>query len=605
MNSIWNDNIALFCGRFPALAQAHGITPQSAEPAGIPSVEFLAAKNGQMTAREDGRWWHSQYDPGREADQAVANAKKSGGYACAFFSCGLGYAPVAYARQFPHDTIIIVEPDAAYFFAALRQVDWSPVFSAPNVVIALQAAADDVVALIERAGGFAHTAIVANNNHLRHAADYYAGLVSAIDRAKQKSQVNTNTLEKFSVLWMRNSCRNLHYLGELDGVARYERTCPPSLGALVLAAGPTLADVLPYLAELKKRLLVICTDTALRACLRAGVEPDFIVLVDPQYYAARHIAGLSSPSSVLITESAAYPPVFRFPCKEIVLCSSLFPLGAYFERQLGGKGALAAGGSVSTTAWDFARLCGATDIYVAGLDLGYPGLQTHIRGSTAEERICTVATRVAPVETRALASLFGANMTMARDYDGNPLLTDERMQLFGWWFEQRARSCPQVRTFSLSARSLAVPTISVADVRTVLRLPEQSAARAQFFSAAARSAPGDMVAFTRVYDGLAAGFDALSRLAEKGIAVADQALDDRRNCGAYLRELERIDADILHAECKDVAALVFPTERRLNEIFAAAGLSSDPVIASFQRSKIIYQLLQKSIGDYRQCLRNA
>lgn len=605
MNSIWNDNIALFCARFPALAQAHGITPQSAEPAGIPSVECMAAKNGQLTARENGKWWHSQYDPGREADQAVANAKKGGGDACVFLSCGLGYAPLAAAKRFPHDTIIIVEPDAAYFFAALCQVDWSPVFSARNVVLALQAGADAVVALIERAGGFARTAIVANNNLLFHAADYYAGLISAIDHAKQKSQVNTNTLEKFSALWMRNSCRNLHYLGELDGVSRYERACPPALGALVLAAGPTLADVLPYLAELKKRLLVICTDTALRACLRAGVEPDVIVLVDPQYYAARHIAGLSSPSSVLITESAAYPSVFRFPCREIVLCSSLFPLGNYLERRIGGKGELAAGGSVSTTAWDFARLCGATDIYVAGLDLGYPGLQTHIRGSTAEEHICTVATRVAPVETRGLASLFGANMTMARDYDGNPLLTDDRMQLFGWWFEQRARACPQVRTFSLSARSLAVPGISVADVQAVLRLPEQPSARAQFFAAETRSVPKDAVAFARVCDELAAGFDALYRLAKKGIALADKALGDRRNCGAYLHELSRIDADILRAECKDIAALVFPTERKLNEIFAAAGLSSDSVTASLQRSKIIYQLLQKSIGDYQTCLRHA
>ncbi|MCH5288797.1 MAG: DUF115 domain-containing protein [Treponema sp.] len=603
MNSIWNKNIALFCERFPALAQVHGMTAQSPEPADIPGLEIVAAKNGLPSAREQGKWWHSQYDPAREAEQTVAGAKKDCVYACAFFSCGLGYAPLAYAKRFPRDALIIIEPNAAYFFYALRYVDWSPVFAARNVVLALQADTDEVVSLIERAGGFAHTAIVANNNHLLHAADYYASLVAAIDRAKQKSQVNTNTLERFSALWMRNSCRNLRYLGELDGVARYEQTCPRGLGALVLAAGPTLADVLPHLAALKERLLVICTDTALRACLRAGVEPDFIVLVDPQYHAARHIAGLASPSSVLITESAAYPPVFRFPCKEIVLCASLFPLGQYMERRIGGKGALAAGGSVSTTAWDFARLCGAQDIYVAGLDLGYPGLQTHIRGSTAEERICTVATRIKPVETRGIASLFGANMRTARDYDGNPLLTDDRMQLFGWWFERRATEYPQVRTYSLSARSLAIPHVSVADARALLQLPEQSAARAQFFAASARPVPKDAAAFAQVYDELASGFDALYRLAKKGIALADKALGDRRNSGAYLHELERIDADILRSDCKDVAALVFPTERQLNDMFAAAGLSADSVVASFQRSKIIYQTLQKGIGEYRKYLR--
>ena len=39
-------------------------------------------------------------------------------------------------------------------------------------------------------------------------------------------------------------------------------------------------------------------------CLKAGVEPDFVFLTDPQYWAWRHLAGLSSPQSILVAEGA-------------------------------------------------------------------------------------------------------------------------------------------------------------------------------------------------------------------------------------------------------------------------------------------------------------
>ena len=77
--------------------------------------------------------------------------------------------------------------------------------------------------------------------------------------------------------------------------------------------------------------MIVCVDTALHACLKQNVEPDFIILTDPQYYASLHLEFLSSPSSILITEIAAYPSVLRFRCKETVLYSSMFPIGQFFE----------------------------------------------------------------------------------------------------------------------------------------------------------------------------------------------------------------------------------------------------------------------------------
>lgn len=628
MNSIWNDNISSFCTRFPQLAESLGVSAHSPEPDELfsadknkqPLVKIIPAKNGSPTAEANGSLLHSKYNPEREAEQSVAAA-----YATQlsidtglFLGCGLGYGPVAFAKAHPRDTIIIVEPDPAYFFAALAVIDWSPVFLCQHCIVALAATGEDVIAIAEHAGGISHCAVFTTPSQTLHAQKYFDSVKALLERNRQKEKINEFTLEKFSHLWLRNSCRNIKHLGTCGGVIRYKDACMSdgkNLPALILAAGPTLSQTLPYLGELKKRMIIICVDTALRSCLRAGVEPDFIILVDPQYYAWQHIAGLSSPSSILITESAAYPAVYRFPCKEIILCSSLFALGKYFESKLGTKGELGAGGSVSTTAWDFARLCGAKDIYTAGLDLGYPSKETHIRGSTFEEKIIRTARRTQPAETAGISSLFGANSTTSRDYSGNTILTDDRMKLFAWWFESKAATYPQIHTYSLSPRSLAIPGMTTADIASLLSLPQALKARDDFFAVSPACTKNQtQELFNAAFNSLIAGFDSLYNTAKKGESTARKALEALHSAQAanrghnataaeYAAELDKIDSEITHSEFKDAVSLVFPAEKQLNKLFAEAGVS-DNEESVFIRSRIIYSQLQKAISQYRNALLN-
>ncbi|MBP5284399.1 MAG: motility associated factor glycosyltransferase family protein [Treponema sp.] len=607
MNSIWNKNISLFTQRFPQLAQQFSLNGTQDIPQELLApVEIIEARNGQKTARENSRYFHSAYNPEREAEQTVKNAReiKKDIFTAVFYSMGLGYAADKWAELYPNDSIIIVESDPRYFFTALAYNDLSHLLRQPNLIFALQADQSQVINIIERCGGIAHASIVAVNAQADHAHDYYIALTSLLERNRTKAEINTSTLEKFSHLWLRNSCRNLDLTAGLDGVARYKDKCPHGLPALVLAAGPTLDEVLPYLKELKKKCLIIAVDTALRACLRAGTEPDFIVLVDPQYYASRHIEGLKSPSSVLVTESAAYPSVFHFDCREIILCSALFPLGQYFEKRLGAKGELGAGGSVSTTAWDFARMCGADEIYFAGLDLGYPGLQTHIRGSTFEEKIHSISDRKSTAEKAGIASLFAAGVKKDRDYSGNEILTDEKMKMFAWWFESKCVEYSSIKTFTLSPRSLKIPGFETALINTLLERPDAEEKRSQFFACEKdsqfRNNPAE---FAAVKESLREGLEDLYKTARNGVHSAEKGLvSTGSQTGRYLNELDETDRKILASELKDAASLVFPTERRLNEIFDQTVFPEDKAKAVFLREKIIYTQLMQAIKSYLQLL---
>ena len=632
--------------RFSNLAKMFSLQSESDIPGDIPQhliapIEILASKSNCPTAKEGGKFLHSAYNPLREAEQAAKSAKSSvpdcGG--CTFFSCGLGYAAISYANLFPNDTIIIVENDPRYFFTALSLVDWEPLFKHANFIIALGTGIDSVVSLIEHTSGLKHTAICENTAQSQHAADYFSALRSLIERNKRKVEINASTLEKFSKLWLKNTCRNLHFLAETDGVNIYKDSCPKDLPCIILAAGPTLEEALPHLAELKKRSILIAVDTALRACLRAGVEPDFVILADPQYYAYRHIAGLKSPSSILITESAAYPAVFRFECKKIVMCASLFLFGQYIEKQIGSKGELVAGGSVSTTAWDFARFIGAKEIFCAGLDLGYPSFQTHIKGSTFEEAIHTKSTRLLTAEKQGSQILFGAGMSRESDYEGQPILTDSKMKMFAWWFESKQEEFKSsIKSYTLSNKSLKIPGFQVASMDTILSRPEKSEQKERFLNGkegtgvntpvervgsdggagktcetgfervSAKAVPEPRKTstsntfFTTALSNLKSGLEELYAPAKKGFRLADDGIKSAVPQKA-LPELEKIDSKILHSEYKEIASLVFPTEKRLAELYQNLPPMNNEIKSSLQKSRTIYKELMNSIAQYQKYLR--
>ena len=605
MNSLWNNNIQLFRSRFPQLAELLAFSIASFENKPTSYYEIQSAKDGSPIAFENGLPLHSKYNPRREAEQAVSSFTPSQTDStefstCAvFFSFGLGYTPIVFAEKQPSIPMVIVEPDSAHLFEAFTSLDWSAVLSHKEVIFAIEADAQTVASIINRYN-IASCKVFSVTAQTTHAEEYYASVTELLARQKQKAQINTNTLEKFSHLWLHNSCCNLHYLAELDGVEKFRNST--SLPFVILAAGPSLASVLPQLAQLKERCILVCVDTALHACLHAGVEPDFIFLVDPQYACALHLEFLSSPSSILVTESAAYPSVFRFDCKEKVLCSSLFPIGQYFEKRLGSKGKLGAGGSVTTTAWDFARLSGTKEIYLAGMDLGFPNKQTHIRGSQFEERSHRTAQRTASAETDTVSSLLGANPAIAKDYDGKPLLTDERMSLFSWWFEtncKEAKVCG-IHTYTLTPESLAIPGITTVPLSHLLSRNSAEHERELFFQTANAHSSNDSIKGTQSYEQVLSSFESdltdLIHLAKKGISLCEDVFADRTRASATATLLSKIDAQIMGSASKDAAALVFPTERQLEK--EAQNLPTDKTLHSFYYSRLIYQKLRAAAEEY-------
>jgi hypothetical protein len=537
-----------------------GLSEEVLRPAKPPSdFHVVPAKSGAPTAVLNGVYLHSKHDPIREAERLVHHQLSAEGGSCVFLGFGLGYHVEAYLRHNPTGTAIVAEPDVQAFAAALQSRDMIRAFPAGRTSLLLGTSPEAIMQALERTGARRVEVFQLRSVYQRH-ANYFDRVGAVIRSYLSRREVNVNTLKRFGRLWIRNLARNLPILAHARRVHDLSDRFA-GIPALLVAAGPSLDQVIPQLPELARRMLIIAVDTSLRACVTAGVSPDFLVVVDPQYWNTRHLDWHRPESCILVSESSTHPRVFRQVPGPVFFCSSLFPLGRFLEAPLGSFGKLGAGGSVSTTAWDFARVLGAAPIYCAGLDLGFPGKQTHFRGSFFEERVHTLSTRLASTDAFAYAALTDAEPYLVPSNDGGLVLTDKRLVIYQWWFENQMHIHPSATTFTLSEGGVRIDGMPFRHLQELLRLPPrrreidarlQEAREAQ---PAAKGSPQIAANVSRLVEELVK----LEQDAKHGVALAT-ALEQRNTSeeqrAALVEKLDELDGRILSSVSKDVAGFL-------------------------------------------------
>ncbi|MDR0657240.1 MAG: DUF115 domain-containing protein [Treponema sp.] len=559
-------------------------------------IRMETAASGLPVMSVCGIHLHSNRDPLREAERLAASLDEGEG---PIIICGLALAYTAEAcfRRFPRRPLVIAERHITVLKAALENRDLGELLLNARLLFVLGGSGEGVLnalSLLEKEGG-GKAQILKNQALCRLNEAWYSGIEARARSFSVREDVNMATLRRFGKRWIRNLSRNMDAIRDLPGVSRLEGILSPARGLPVLlaAAGPGLDRIAPLLPAMARRCLVVAVDTSLRFCLKNGVEPDFAVVVDPQYWNTRHLDRASSPRTMLIAESAVYPPVLaglkEGSFRGGLLCASLFPLGNYIEERVDPKGELGAGGSVATTAWDFCRLLGTSEIRIAGLDLSFPGLKTHFRGAAFEELARSRSGRLSPGETWSVKALREGQPFLAPASDGGRVLTDRRLSLYASWFENRFRLFPEIKNYSLGTGGIAIAGLETQEPEAVLELPERreeiqglleeaySRINREFFG---ESAPQRAEAWEKALKSLLRGLESLMETACDAAAMAENTLSrlevrglSPRERESILSRLDTINRRIAESDVKEVAGFLFPPFAELEKELAACDAS--------------------------------
>ncbi len=582
--TLYEKNTGILQARFPGISRALGDLPQKPAPA-----EWKKTKDGLISLRYKGIWLHSTLAPLKEARRLIDSTIAPDTPFCLFYGFGLAYHLEYFIKRFPEIPFGVVIPDKALFRLSLSLRDFSRLLNTPRLSLALETSPQALPALFE-----GHTGRRFQICMLRSVLALYKEYFQSCDREIRsfwaRKEINANTVDKFSRLWVSNICRNLPLSPWIPGVNNLKDHFS-GFPALLLAAGPTLDEILPFLPELKKRMLLVCVDTALKACLRQGMEPDILILTDPQYWNSRHLDRCLTQKTLLISDVSTYPPALRHYHKRLFFCSTPFPLAQYYEKRTGLKGKLKSGGSVATAAWDFIRFCGIKTIYCGGLDLSFPDGQTHCKGSTFEERAHMYSSRFHPAATSAWLSYKGGNPFPGFNALGNRVFSDQRMKIYIRWFEEQLRNHREVRSIQLSPRGIKIKGMEWEKAETLKALPCcRDMMEKRLMEARLIPPPGGLPAFQQAHKTLVKELESLLRLTKKGAEIS-RALIHKGLEARGLAELNRIDKEIMNRESRQMAGFILsPVLEKQME--GPKGKSPEAIM---QNSCALYRELHQSL----------
>jgi hypothetical protein len=615
--NFWESNRKILLGKYP------GLLEELARPGGDTleeeAMQLETAATGAPVIKVKGLYIHSPRDPereGRRLAEAInaGDGENSSNGPIIILGFGLGYTAEAVAVLAPERPVIIVEKYRNLLLRALELRNLQNLLARNNIVFVPGGSGEGLsraLSLVaENSGEKSAPFVIRNRTLFSLDNEWYGAVEGRIRTWTMRDDVNVATLKKFGKRWVSNLSRNMHAIRDLPGISRLGGIA--SNGALpvfLAAAGPGLDAAGPLLPEIQKRCIVVAVDTSIRFLLVRGLDPDFVLVVDPQYWNSRHLDRAVSARTRLVAESAVYPPVLRLPFKSVYLCGSLFPLGSFIERRVDPKGLLGAGGSVATTAWDFARVLGAREIWIAGLDLAFPGLKTHFKGALFEEKSLAESGRRSPGETWLVRALREGFPFLAPSASGGQVLTDRRLSLYAAWFESRFRQFPEVKNRGLFADGLAIAGLEPASAETLLSLParrdeidrriDSACARiaAEFFAVEEVRLRAERYAVA--VSALLRGLGRIKKTAEKGAAIAEQALvrnpgPDRAN--KTLAALDEITQTIAGSEVKEVAGFLFPPGE-LGEMTREGANGGEAPFRTYLKSSIrLYRSLAEAAG---------
>ncbi len=542
-----------------------GVAETVGAAAADPSFEPVPTTSGDPTARWRGVLLHSPRDPRREARELVAREVGAGPAAAVLLGLGLGYTVDAFREAHPGVPLVVIEPDPGLVRSAAGTRDLAPLASDPSVRIVVGPGPAEAEAALDGlpVEGLVVLRLVAE---IRRGPEAFRAAEGALRSFQLRREINANTLARFGRLWVRNLAANLGAFLAAPGVGELAGLFD-GMPAVVLAGGPTLDDLMPLLPAIAERAVLVSVNTPLVPCLAAGVRPDVVTVVDPQFWASRYLDWTDRYRGWIVAEPSTHPRVLRRRTNRIFIASSLFPLGERLEEAVGVKGKLGAGGSVSTAAWDLARLMGARPIHAAGLDLSFPGLRTHCRGTFFAEARRAGAGRAATLEGWAFATLRDIGLFPAPCAAGGTVPSDRRMLLYRWWFENQVQMHPGLPVSTLSDRGVAIAGMGPIRPETMLDLPVirpriEAAKRGLEARLDADRPPGPPPALealrTAIAD-LCTALDGIARIAGEGTAASarlGRAMGRGADPRKPIADLDEVDRRLLDASSRSIAGFL-------------------------------------------------
>lgn len=429
-------------------------------------IETFIARSGVLTARIEGIALHSPYDPAREARRFVeASLGPDVPSAVVILGEGLGYVSAAVETLYPGvRTIRLFYSDEVMKAAKAEGAEsWHPGMNIGITAFLSQCLGEldlEGLRIIEWPASARLFPAMSRTAH------------ESVRQVVQELNGSFVTTMAAGRLWMRNSISNFlaidsPLVGELCGANR---------PVILAAAGPTLEDAAPLIAEVRSRVELWALPSSSPLLHDRGLTPDLVVMTDPGFYAMYHLHFSASTCPLAMPLSAARG-AWNLPCfAGQGSGSNVFYLAqpGFFESSLlqeAGVSApvIAPHGTVAATALDLALASTRAPVIVAGLDMCTRDISLHARPNAFDELLHQHSTRLAPHYSLSFQRAEAQRVGRIAGFEG--VRASPSLKTYAGWFNQpqpgRAERIYRLLPSPISLQGMRV--INAASLRNLLQ----------------------------------------------------------------------------------------------------------------------------------------
>ena len=419
------------------------------------SLEVIETKSKKYSAKvfKDGKsiFLHSAYDPEKEANTLIKEIENDTDL---IFIFGIGAGYLINAVKKLNVNIAVIEPSIKFFNLLIDNFKLDKILE-DNITFFM---GGDDIEDIEKFISIANTKKVKffitrsyANLFGEEALFYQQKVLSIVD----KKIININTISRFDKLWAYNIASNVAKISTHYGANKFFDKYK-NIPAVIVSAGPSLEKNIRKLREMKNKALIIAVDTAMKPLFSHNISPHFVITIDPQKKNSKYFRNVYFKDSVLIAESSVDKEAIDSFNGAIYFINSIFPLAKYFMEELGNRGDITTGGSVSTAAYDFAIRIGANPIIMVGLDLSFPNYQTHIKGSYHEENFFTETYKLDSYDSRIYKVLIAGNLREEKNIYNEKVWTDSRFNMYKNWYEEQCLKYNQIKFYNATEGGIII-----------------------------------------------------------------------------------------------------------------------------------------------------
>lgn len=398
---------------------------------------------------------NSRYNAESEAQTWAEAIENKGSKLYIMYGLGNGMCLKALLERISDTSVVVIyEPFIDIAYKMLSKVDLLDIIDNPNVVLYVRGVNEFQFVSMVTVSFNADS--ISNAVYLQHPKYKNLSEIAYKEYKDYEKNVYTSILanqqffDKYSEKMIRTINNNMQYLKEYRAIDQYNGAFDEDITGILVGAGPSLANNIELLKEIKGKAIIGATDTSVKKILEHGIEPDFFASID-----------INKVTDVF-DESIANIPLVMDMTSRIELVNTqkstkivtgndgeiLKNIYKKFDIPLT---VAPTGGSVSCTVYSAFRLWNVNRIVLIGQDFAFTGGKRHIPGVIAGED-----------------RLVNDSPLWVEDVNGNMVETRYDYHKYLTWFESEIASEPNIEVIDATEGGAKIKGTKIMTLREVI-----------------------------------------------------------------------------------------------------------------------------------------